>query len=114
MRKRDLKKNGVQLPFLDQRFIDKWQEWLQYRKERRLAAYVPTGLKQTFTKLLKDSQSDVEIAIQIIDQSIANSWQGLFPLKAINNGTTIIAANTGSDQKPTGTSSSRIESLKKF
>lgn len=75
------------LPFSDKAFSEKWDEWLQYRKERRLAAYVPTGLKHTFSKLVNISQNDPLIAIQIIDQSIENSWQGLFALKNINNGT---------------------------
>jgi hypothetical protein len=114
MANRNARKNGVQLPFMDQAFLDKWQEWLQYRKERRLPAYVPTGLKITFTKLLKDSQNDPQLAIQIIDQSIGNNWQGLFPIKAINNGTTTIPTNTGSNKAITGTSSNRIESLKRF
>jgi len=95
MQKNNPKNNGVQIPFNNEGFIEKWAEWLQYRKERRLAAYVPTGLKKTFTKLLHDSQNDVNIAMQIIDQAIANSWQGLHPLKA-DYGT----INKGNTQKP--------------
>jgi len=115
MTKRNVKNNGVQLPFMEQEFIDKWQEWLQYRKERKLANYVPTGLKQTFTKLIKDSQNDYQIAIQIIDQSLGNGWQGLFPLKQISNGAAVITTNASGNSKPTGgTSSNRIQSLKNF
>ena len=81
------RENGVHLPFEDQQFKDKWQEWLQYRKERRLAAYTPTGLKATFTKLKRISSENPEIAVQILDQSLENGWQGLFELKNLNNGT---------------------------
>jgi len=91
---RSNKNNGVQLPFMEQEFIDKWQEWLQYRRERRLAGYVPTGLKHTFTKLIRDSQNDSQIAIQIIDQSISNNWQGLFPVKTITNARGFKPTNT--------------------
>lgn len=94
MTNRNLRNNGVQLPFNDENFISKWQEWLQYRKERRLASYVPTGLKKTFTKLLNDSQNDVVMAIQIIDQAMSCNWQGLHPLKALPN-----AANTRHTQE---------------
>ena len=96
MTKRNAKENGVQIPFQDQDFLDKWQEWLQYRKERRLAAYVPTGLKKTFTKLINDSQNDSSIAMQIIDQAIASNWQGLHTLK-VDYG----KINQGHTQKPT-------------
>jgi hypothetical protein len=87
MAKRNLKENGVHLPFSDENFIAKWQEWLQYRKERRLAAYTPTGLKATFTRLKRISQDNHSTAMQIIDQSLENGWQGLFELKNISNGT---------------------------
>lgn len=99
MSNRNLKNNGVQLPFTDENFISKWQEWLQYRKERRLATYTPTGLKATFTKLKRISLESPMIAIQIIDQSLENGWQGLFELKPTFNG----KAYQGTSQKPTPT-----------
>lgn len=91
------KDNGVQLPWMEQEFLDKWQDWLQYRKERRLANYVPTGLKMTFTKLIKDSGNDYKVAIQMINQSLEKGWQGLFPVKQEANG----KKNTGNfGEKP--------------
>lgn len=114
MAKHNPRDNGVKIPFMEPEFMDKWQEWLQYRKERRLPNYVATGLKHTFTKLVNDSQNDYRIAIEIIDQSLSQGWQGLFPIKALNNGTTTIPATTGSDKKPSGTSSNRIQALKRF
>jgi hypothetical protein len=39
-------------------------------------------------KLIKLSNNDNDTAIEIINQSIANGWQGLFELKTNNNGTT--------------------------
>lgn len=85
-----LKKNetsSIPLPFDSPEFSEKWAEWLQYRKERKLGAYAPTGLKSTFTKLKKISQHDPAVAIEIIEQSLANGWQGLFELKQNFNGT---------------------------
>lgn len=82
-------KNGheeIPLPFTDSEFTEKWKEWLQYRKERRLGAYAPTGLKSTFTRLKKMCHDDPRIAIEVIDQSLANNWQGLFELKQNFNG----------------------------
>lgn len=96
MAKRNSKENGVQIPFSEQEFIDKWQEWLQYRKERRLATYTPTGLKSTFTNLKKISNNNAKTAIEVIEQSLANGWQGLFELKQTFNG----KINQGHTEKP--------------
>lgn len=111
MPKSNPKDNGVQIPFTDENFLQKWQEWLQYRKERRLATYTPTGLKRTFNKLVEDSQNDFRLAIQIIDQSLAMGWQGLFPIKAINNAAHIQSVTNNGK---TGTSGSRIQAAKNF
>jgi hypothetical protein len=39
-------------------------------------------------KLIKLSNNDNEVAIEILNQSIANGWQGIFELKQQTNGTT--------------------------
>lgn len=80
------KENGVQLPWNDDLFIEKWTEWLQYRRERHIATYKPTGLKNTFKALIEDSGNNVQTAIAMINQSMARSWQGIFPIKQQLNG----------------------------
>jgi hypothetical protein len=113
MAKTNPKNNGVQIPFdHHDGFIQKWQEWLQYRKERRLAAYTPTGLKATFTKLKRISNDDPGVAMQIIDQSLENSWQGLFELKPNSNAANI--SNTTNSRPKQGISGSRIQAAKDF
>ena len=67
--------------FTSNQLKEAWDEWLQYRKERKLPKYTPTGLKKTYTHLLNISESDEQKAIEIINQSIAQNWAGLFPLK---------------------------------
>lgn len=74
------KMNGAQLPWNEQVFIEAWQEWLQYRRERHIASYTGTGLKRTFSALVRDSGNDMAVAIKIIGRSIELSYQGLFPL----------------------------------
>ncbi len=68
------KDNGVHLPWNEQVFIDAWQEWLQYRSERRLPTYKPTGLKKTFEMLVQISQNDFNTAVQIGDEEMRNSF----------------------------------------
>lgn len=76
----------ISLPFPDVAFAEKWAEWLLYRKQLRLKNYVPVGLKKTFTQLINDSGNDAQVAIQMIDQSMAYNWRGIFPLKNQYNG----------------------------
>jgi hypothetical protein len=74
--------------FKNQKFIEKWDKWIAYRKEKRISAYKPIGLKSALTDLENISQNDVNIAIEIIEQSLAKNWQGLFELKTKQNGNT--------------------------
>lgn len=79
-------KEDILLPFSEVEFFNKWQQWLLFRKQSRYPAYVAIGLNQTFRKLKQDSGDNVVVAMAIIDQSIANNWRGLFPLKNNFNG----------------------------
>lgn len=74
----------IKLPFESNLFQEAWNEWLQYRKERKIAKYTPTGLKRTFSHFVAISNNDEATAIAIIHQSIEQSYQGLFPLKKNN------------------------------
>lgn len=77
----------IPLPFKEPAFAVIWAEWLQYRRESRFKAFTPTGLKRTFNKLLVDSEGDCRIAIEMIDNAMAKSWQGIHPLNQNFNGT---------------------------
>lgn len=87
MKKTSTTDTPVELPFQGPEFAQKWADWLQYRKERKFKDYVPTGLKMTFAKLLRLSSGEVTTAMLIIDQSLANNWQGFFALKHDFDGT---------------------------
>jgi len=75
---------NIEFPFKEPDFIQVWEEWIQYRKERKIAKYVPTGLQKTFTHLKNISGSDKITAIKIIIQSMEQNYSGLFPLKQSN------------------------------
>lgn len=80
--------DSIEKPFKSKNFFEKWQEWLDYRKQRKLPNYVPRGLKKTFSELKEMSGGDEQTAVSIIEQSMAKNWQGFFPLKnKIINGT---------------------------
>lgn len=62
-------------PFQSETFIAVWADWIGYRKERRLSAYVPRGKKAIFGKLGKMGEAR---AIAAIEFSIAQQYQGIF------------------------------------
>lgn len=68
----------TELPFKEPEFQEKWAEWLEYRKEKRLPAYKPIGLKKTFTALVRDSGGILTEAIDMLEYSMEKNWQGIF------------------------------------
>lgn len=75
------------LPFNTPRFAAVWEEWLQYRRERRLATYKPIGLKKVFSKLVKQANGYEQTAIDMIEQAMGNYWIGIYPLQKDYYGT---------------------------
>jgi hypothetical protein len=67
---------GIELPdWLDS---SKWNEWIEYRKSRKLTNS-PMTLKRQIAFLEKNKSNYIEI----IEQSITNGWQGLFEKKGV-------------------------------
>ncbi|WP_338506443.1 DNA replication domain protein [Erwinia aphidicola] len=60
-----------------------WDEWKQYRRDMKLKAYAPTPRSEgaAITNLLGLSAGDPQRQEEIIRQSMANGWQGLFEIK---------------------------------
>jgi hypothetical protein len=67
-------------PFNSDQFMNAWKEWEADRRERRIKPYTTRGLQTALHRLQQISQNNEHTATQIIAQSIANGWQGLFPL----------------------------------
>lgn len=65
----------------NQDLVRKWVHWVEFRKSMRKPYKTKEGEAAAYNRLLKLSESNSLVAIEIIDQSIANEWQGLFPLK---------------------------------
>lgn len=59
-------------------------DWLAYKSERG-QTYRQKGFDAFYSHLLQISFHSPGIARQIIEQSMANNWAGLFPLKIVNN-----------------------------
>lgn len=56
-------------------------EWLTHKKKIKKGYKTEAGVKKMYNALFQMSSGDASIAQMIIDQSIANNWDGLFPLK---------------------------------
>lgn len=54
--------------------------WMAYKKERK-QSYKSLGQKGFINKLKHLSDNNAETARKIVEQSIANNWAGIFPLK---------------------------------
>lgn len=62
-------------------FADVIGEWLSYKRERR-ESYKSAKSERLFEKQLREmSGGDPAAAWKIVEQSIANNWAGIFPLK---------------------------------
>jgi len=75
----------IVFPFTSDEFLNSWQIWKQYRSDIK-KPYRSALSEQAALKKL--SSYDEQTAIKMINESISNSWQGIFELKQnSNNGT---------------------------
>ena len=67
--------------FVEGSFIKPFFDWLEYKKERgdRYKSY--KSIKAAYNHLVNLSKGNPFDATAIVEQSIANNWQGLFELK---------------------------------
>lgn len=79
--------NAILKPdFVSPEFTDAFSTWLEYKRERKESYKSEKSLKAAYSKLLKLSGNNPCIASEIVEQSMANNWAGLFELKTEHNG----------------------------
>jgi len=88
-------------------FAQKWAEWLEYRKERRLPKYRPMGLKMALKRIVSESGNNESFAIDMLQFSMEMNYQGIFKRKYATHQPT-------NGQNRVGTSEARIEALAKW
>lgn len=69
------------LTFIRADFVPVVTEWLTHKKKVKKAYKTEGGIKKMYNNLYSWSCGNPDIAQKIVDQSIANNWDGLFPLK---------------------------------
>ena len=77
---------NLDYPFNSDGFIKKWNEWKEYKKScHKFCFKSDSSEKLSLNQLSKLSNNLEPIAIEIINQSIANGWKGFFELKTTQN-----------------------------
>jgi len=74
-------KLNIALPWEDEKFKETWILWRNFKKEQFKFTYKPIGEQGALKDLADLSGGDMNIAIQIIHQSIKKGWKGFFALK---------------------------------
>jgi hypothetical protein len=83
--KSEISKN-LDYPFNSDGFIKKWNEWKEYKKScHKFCFKSDSSEKLSLNQLSKLSNNLEPIAIEIINQSIANGWKGFFEIKTTQN-----------------------------
>ena len=72
--------------FVAPEFENVFSVWLEYKHQRRESYKSDLSLKTCYNKLYKLADGDPQKAMAIVEQSMANNWAGLFPLKNQING----------------------------
>jgi len=84
---------------MPEEFFPIWQDWIDYRKARKLKPYAGAKYEQiAVNKLLELSNKDPVTAKKILEQTYQNNYQGFFELKE-NYGKPI--SNTGTNENNT-------------
>ena len=74
-------KKTYDLSFVDGKYMSTFTEWLEYKSERKEKYKTESSLKACYNRLLKLSGDNPQIAAEIVQQSIANNYAGLFEYK---------------------------------
>lgn len=68
-------------PYVDPRFYEPWRLWLEYRREIKNMYKTPKSERIGYEQFIKKSNNDPTQALEIVRNSIANGYKGLFPEK---------------------------------
>lgn len=72
---------GYECDFIDDIFLPIIRDWIEYKNSRGEKYSSAKSILALYKKLIKLSGGDPEVAKQIIDESMAQNWAGIFELK---------------------------------
>jgi uncharacterized protein YdaU (DUF1376 family) len=77
---------GIEYSFIKEEYLDIFQRWMKYKSDRKETYKSIESEIQFYKELIKLSNDNSEIALKIIEKSMANNWAGIFELKENQNG----------------------------
>ncbi|MGA6624783.1 DNA replication domain protein [Klebsiella sp. K792] len=91
-------------PYPEQLNAEAWEEWKAYRSEMRFKSYAPTERSEgaAITELINLSGGNHVRQMQIVKQSMAKGWKGLFELKGGTERRDVNAISEPDTQIPPG------------
>ena len=84
------------MDFISEEYREVFAKWLAYKKERKETYKSKASQKECYDKLVALSGNNPAVAMEIVKQSMANNWAGLFEIKQNKN--------NGNDRKHFATS----------
>lgn len=80
---KEKKENEISPPFIpSDEYKTTWEQWISYKSNQHKFSYEDSKYERiAFEELLKLSGNSPSVAEQIVNQSIAKGWKGLFALK---------------------------------
>lgn len=76
----------VSPPFVAEEYREVWQMWIVYRKEINNNYKSEKSEKIGYEQMVKKSGDNPEVAKQMVEESIANGYKGMFAIKGSDNG----------------------------
>lgn len=73
--------SGFDFSFCDPEYRQVFDDWLEYKKERRESFKTQKSLEACYKKLIRLSGGNPQTAVLVVEQSMENNWAGLFDLK---------------------------------
>ena len=77
------KKPEFNFQFVAENYNSAFMQWVEHKRSRREMYKNQESLEVCYNQLLKLSGNNPKTAKEIVEQSIGNNYQGLFPLKVI-------------------------------
>lgn len=71
-----------------QDYVHPFLDWVEYKKAKRQTYKTEQSLRACYNKLVKLSNGSADIACRIVEEAMANNWNGFYALKETSNGTT--------------------------
>jgi len=67
--------------YIKEEFLSIFNRWLEYKKDKKQSYKNEDSIEMAYKKLYKFADGNPKIATEIVEQSLANNWDGMFKLK---------------------------------